>query len=330
MSYEEHDFLARDELLYHCAELFYGEGLTKKEIADQIHVSPTHVKRLLEEATRKGIVTVEVKLTGRFRKLENMLTDKYHLRFARVVETSSDYEEVMRNLGQAAADFLEDFVQRRSRTRVGIGGGASLLRMIESLEKKPRPVDIYPTSLFGRGSLVEFVSSTFLAYYLLTKSIPIATAKIVGIPPLPRESDKARVFSEWLLREIDEVREVYDESKLVDLAFVGIGTIIPSRDIFSELSKLGYDFEYMKRMGAVGGINYNYFDSNGNQIGNGILTLSIRDLREISHDNPRLVVIVGGGSHKAEAIYVGIRTEIANSLITDEETARYLLRKMIR
>lgn len=279
------NFTERDELLYYCAELFYVEKQPKKEIAQQLHLSPTHVKRLLDEAIEKGIIEVEVKLAGRFRRLENALIQKYQLKFARVVETHSEYDTLKTNLGMAAVDYFDAYIQRRSRVSVGIGGGGSLLRMVELLERKPRSIDIYPMSLFGRGPLIEFVSSTYLAIYLLTKSLPLAAGYVVGFPPMPSKPELATTFAEWVLKEFPEVKEVFEGSKSVELAFVGIGNLAPSRDIFGEFSKLGYSFEYMQRYGVVGGINYNYFDGAGQQVGTGVLTLSVDDLRDMS-SNP--------------------------------------------
>ena len=318
-------FTERDELLYRCAELFYVEGLAKREVAGRLHVSPTHVKRLLDEAVQKGIVEIDIKLAGRFRRLEDALVKKFQLKFARVVETHTEYDIVKSNLGAAAAEYFDNYIQRRSRVRVGLGGGGSILRMVELLERKPRPIDIFPTSLFARGPLIEFVSSTFAAIYLLTKSLPIAAGHVVGVPPMPSKRKQAVRFADWLLDEFPEVRQVYEESKLVELAFVGIGAAIPSRDIFSEFSKLGYSFEHMQQHGAIGGINYNYFDMAGQQIGKGILTLSVDDLRSMSQDPSRTIVLVGGGSHKKQAIKVALRTQMTNSIITDEDVARHLL-----
>jgi DNA-binding transcriptional regulator LsrR (DeoR family) len=328
MTKDIRDFTERDELLFQCAELFYVKNLSKREIAHQLHVSPTHVKRLLDEAIEKSIVEVEIKLAGRFRRIENALIQKYRLRFARVVETHSEYDTLKTNLGVAAAEYFDAYIQRRSRVSVGIGGGGSLLRMVELLERKPRSIDIYPMSLLGRGPLVEFVSSTYLAIYLLTKSLPLATGYVVGFPPIPSKPKLAATFAEWVLREIPEVKQVYEGSKSVELAFVGVGNLVPSRDIFGEFSKLGYSLEYMQRRGVVGGINYNYFDAAGDQVGKGILTLSVDDLKDISNAPSKIVVVVGGGIEKKDAIRVALRTKMVNSIITDEDVARYLLKKV--
>jgi len=320
-------FAERDDLLYRCAELFYAERLKKREIAQRLNVSATHVKRLLEEASEKGIVEVEVKLAGRFRRLERELTQRFDLRFARVVETHSEYDVIKTNLGQAAATCLEAYVEPRTKTKIGIGGGSSLFRMVELLERKPRPIEIYPLSLFARGPLVEFYSSTFIAMYLLTKCLPLASAYVVGVPPMPTSRQFAVKFRDWLLNEFPEVRQVYEGSKTVELAFVGLGAAIPSGDIFGEFSKLGYTFEYMQEHGAAGGINYNYFDKAGQQIGKGLPTLSVDELRAMSQDPAKTVVLVGGGPHKEQSVEIVLTTRMANAIITDEDTARHLLKR---
>ena len=325
MTAEPESSQARDDLLYSCAELFYVQGITKRAIAQRLHVSPTHVKRLLDEAESKGIVEIEVKLAGRFRRLEKALEREWGLRFVRVVETAKTYDELKGTLGRAAADFFEEYIERRSRVQVGIGGGSTLLRMVESLEQKPRHVDIYPLSMFSRGPLVEFISSPFNVVHLLVKSRPTAAGYVVGVPPLPSKPEHARNFSSWLLERFPEVREVYEGSLTVELAFVGLGAFVPSTDLFSEFGKLGYTFEYMQKHGAVGGINYNFFDLRGQQLGKGILTVSIADLRSMSMDPSRTVTLVAGGSHKREAVRLAVSTAMVNALITDEDMARHLL-----
>ena len=320
-------FVEREDLLYRCSELFYAEHLTKREIAQRLNVSATHVKRLLEEAKDKGIVEIEVKLAGRYRRLERDLARKFDLRFARVVETHSEYDVIKTNLAQAAVSCLEAYIEPRTRTKVGIGGGSSLFRMVELLEKKPRPIDIYPLSLFARGPMVEFYSSAFIAMFLLTKCLPIATGYVAGVPPMPASRQSAARFRNWLLNEFPEIRHVYEGSKTVELAFVGLGAAIPSVDIFGEFSKLGYTFEYMQEHGAAGGINYNYFDNAGQQIGQGLLTLSVDELRAMSQDPAKTIVLVGGGSHKEQSVEIVLRTRMVNAIITDEDIARYLLRR---
>ena len=128
-------------------------------------------------------------------------------------------------------------------------------------------------------------------------------------------------FRDWLLNEFPEIKQVYEGSKTVELAFVGLGAAIASGDIFGEFSKLGYTFDYMQQHGAAGGINYNYFDKAGQQIGRGLLTLSVDELRSMSQDPAKTVVLVGGGPHKEQSVEIVLKTRMTNAIITDEDTA---------
>jgi hypothetical protein len=74
------------------------------------------------------------------------------------------------------------------------------------------------------------------------------------------------------------------------LGFDGLGAATPSRDIFAELSKLGYSSEYMQARNVRRGINYDYFDGEDNQIGKGNLILSTNELRELTADKSETLI----------------------------------------
>lgn len=314
------------DLVYKASELYYSQNLNKTDVANILSVSVTHVSRLLTQAEALGVVKIDVKVVGRLARLEDEVRDKYDLREVKIVETSPDYELTQRNLGVEAGKILEDRIRRETRSRIGIGGGQTIYRLVESLDERPRPIDIYPMSLFGRGSQVEYVDSVFVSMLLYMKSRPSARGFLVGSPPLPSKPESAKAFAKWIVDEIPEVREVLEGVTDSDLSFVGAGTFMASRDILKEYEKLGLTFEHMKKAGVVGGINYNYFDENGWQIGEGVLTTSIESLRRMSSDPMKLVTLVVGGQHKKIAARVALETKMVNSLVTDEDLALYLLK----
>lgn len=315
----------REDLLYNCCRLYYREHLQKKEIAQLINVSPTHVTRLLREAEEKGIVHITVSIVGNHEKLERDLRNKFNLKYAAVSNSSEDYEQLKGFLGSRCASFFEELLEKKNTSKVGIGGGGSLLAFVEAAKSRSRPVEIYPLSLFARGAEVKYVNSSFLANYLLTKSLPEAKGFIVGVPPLPRKYELAKDFARWIRTEIPEVRDVLTGATDVDIAFVGLGSVTPSRDMFDEFSKLGITYDYITKNGGIGGINHNYFDRSGNQIGQGIVTLEISQLKKMAKDPLKAIVLVAGGNHKREAIEVALKSKMVNSLVTDETTASYLL-----
>src|SRR5690606_26689864 len=97
--------------------------------------------------------------------------------------------------------------------------------------------------------------------------------------------------------------------------------------MFREFDSLGYDQDYFFKRGVVGGLNYNYFDRSGRQIGTGLLTLSLAELRAMAANPLQTVVLVAGGHHKREALYTAIKTQMVDALITDEDTAEFLAAK---
>jgi DNA-binding transcriptional regulator LsrR (DeoR family) len=112
----------------------------------------------------------------------------------------------------------------------------------------------------------------------------------------------------------------------VKVAFVGIGSfrtealLMRSEDIitWSEVDPL------IKR-GAVGDIGLRIFDINGDrvlsEIDQRILGVDLQVIQKLER-----VVGVAGGTQKYDAILGAVRGKYINSLVTDEETARRLVK----
>jgi DNA-binding transcriptional regulator LsrR (DeoR family) len=159
---------------------------------------------------------------------------------------------------------------------------------------------------------------------LYFKSRPGAKAFVVGVPPLPQSRAKAQKFTADLLNEIDEVREVHQAARDVEVAFVGLNALPPDRGMLKEFTKVGLDLKALKAKGAVGVINYSHFDGRGQQIGEYFLSVSVQDLKDMARNAEKKVVVVAGGLHKFEAIKVGLTHKMFNALVTDHRTARML------
>jgi deoxyribonucleoside regulator len=314
----------KGELLLECARLHYIDKLNKTQIAARLQISGTHVARLLREAEEAGIVEISVRLPADHDKLEADLRDRFGLQAVKVVDYSDDYEQLLKNLGRGGAALFEEICQIRWGARVGLGGGITLYEVVEALDTKPRQIELYPLALVGRGSELEHVDSVFLVTALYFKSRPAAKAFVVGVPPLPQSRIKAQKFTADLLTEVDEVREVYQAARDVDVAFVGLAPLPPDRGMLKEFVKVGLDLRALKGKGAVGVINYNSYDQHGEQIGEYFLTVSIQDLKDMSKNAEKKVVLVAGGLHKFEAIKTALATRMFNTLVIDHRTAQKL------
>lgn len=311
----------RIERLVRCARLYYEEHFTKSKIAAELRISGTHVKRLLKEAERRGIVRITVVDNPHFAHLEQALQAKFRLRVARVAPATDDYEHQKESLGQVAAALFDELVT--NGTRVGIGGGGSLKAMIDALPTIPREIYIAPMALVGRGPALEHVDAAFLTALLYYKSSPRARASVVGMPPTPRDATVRESFVRLIREEVPEVSEVLSEACASTVVFLGLGGPAPVPELVPALERSGLTDD--QRNMAAGGINYNYFDDKGRQIGEFFVTISLDQLRTMAAEVRKTLVVVAGGPHKIGSLRIALECGFANAIVTDSRTALRLL-----
>ena len=303
-------------------------------LCDALHVNTDDLKpgeaasicfeRLLEMrpdlfATMEEVSNRQGALDG----LRGLLASTYGLRHLRVADYHDDYQVLTQRLGHSGAALLEQEIAATRGRRVGVGGGSTLFAVIDSLASRPRPIDIYNMSFMGRGPEIDYVGSDFLANLLLQKSRPDARGFVASLPPLPSKRELAIGFVARTLAEIPEIGQVLRRASDVDVAFVGAGAMIPTGDMKSELTKLGVKLHDLSAAGAIGGINYNWIDSEGKQVDSHWLAVSIDDLRRMVTEG-RSVVLVAGGEHKVPIVRTALQARIANCLVTDSKTVSRL------
>lgn len=311
---------ARRDLLVACARMFYEERRTKSQIAKEFSVSNTQVKRLLDEAAKLGIVRISIVEHTGYTQLEQELESKFRLRRAVVTGSSTNYEQQKSLLGTAAADLFMRSV--REEMNVGVGGGSTLKAMVDHIPLDSRSIHVAPMALVGRGPILEHVDSAFLASLLCYKSAPKARASVVGMLPLPADQVEQDQFIAMIRAHVPEVQQVLDQARASTLCFVGLGGSLSAPELAPLLARSSGGRAVRK---AAGGINYNYFDSNGSQVLSVFATVSIPELRAMSADPEKMVVLVAGGGHKIKALQIALISRMANALVTDERAALRLL-----
>jgi len=265
-------------------------------------------------------------IVGDGMKPSDALRDKYpYLKNICLAEHAYDYSELKKNISRAASRLFDKLVESHDNPRVGIGGGSTLYEMINDLEVKNRRIRIFPTALIGRGPEITHVDSTFLAKLLYFKSQPQSKAFVISLPPLPENKRIAFDFLKMLKREFKEVIWLVDAMQNIDIAFVGLGAMIPTGDFDDELKKLGVSLQDLIDFKVIGGINYNWFDSVGNQITDYFPTIGVKSLIHLSKNNLKDIVLVAGGSHKIKPIKIALDKKMANSIVSDEQTVLSIL-----
>ncbi|HYW85526.1 MAG TPA: sugar-binding domain-containing protein, partial [Spirochaetia bacterium] len=98
----------------------------------------------------------------------------------------------------------------------------------------------------------------------------------------------------------------------------------------ASLFKMGYlssaDLQRLIGKGAVGDILCRYFDSHGDFIDDDVHDRVIGIPMDVMGDPKKLIIGVAGGPSKVRAIRAALLKKYINVLITDEGTARDLMR----
>jgi len=306
-------------LMAKVARMYYDLELRQQEISERLNLHQSKVSRLLQRARRANIVRISVSTpTGIFAEMEEALEARFHLKDAVVVDSQAEEERLVRDLGAAAAFYIESTVKHDSV--IGISSWSrSLLAMVEAM---------HPSGAGQGGKVVQILGGVGSAgsQYHATSLIQ-RLASLIGASPvlLPAPGVVGSTEAKEILIRDPSVREAADLFGQVDIALVGIGSLEPSKllassgNVFSpqEREELGHD-------GAVGDICLRFFDKDGGALGSALLGRVI-GIELVQLKKAHRVVGVAGGPRKIEAILAALRGGWINVLITDRQTAEALL-----
>ena len=306
-------------LLTKVARLYYEQDLTQPEIAVQLDLSQATVSRLLKRAKQERIIRITVNVPfGTYPELEENLQKTFGLKEAVVVDSVEDNDQVLRDLGAAAAYYLETTLH--ANDVIGISSWSStLLAMVDAMQPLNRPSQVKVLQILGGlGSPSAGIYASRLIGRLADRvrgeAILLPAPGIVGSPDTVP-----------ILLEDRYVRQALDLFDQVSLALVGIGSVEPSGllassgNIFSpeELSML-------REAGAVGDICLRFFDHSGTPVitplNNRVIGMELSQLRGVKR-----AVGIAGGPRKMNAIRGALLGRLINVLITDRFTAANLL-----
>ncbi len=311
-----------------CLELYYHQQKHQKEIAKALGLSSSKVSRLLKRAFDQGLFRVELDLPQNPR-LSAVLVERFGLRDA-VVVPAGGRSEIKGELGAAAAAYFEKVAA--NGIQVGLSCGFTLYHTIRHLrERRFKDLALYPLSGESMLKQVDLFPNTLVGM-MAVKYRPHVVAYAL---PVQRATSLAESLRERrrLLRD-PEVRRIFEAAQAVDIALVGIGMIGEQTPGFCSLAEShGVSVEKLKKLGAVGEINYQPFDAAGQVIDRKelrfltqrVLCVTADRLRALSQAYGKYVIAVAGGRQKLGAIRGALKGRFMNVLVTDEDTALALV-----
>jgi deoxyribonucleoside regulator len=301
------------------AWMYYIEGLTQHEIADRLGIGRVTVVRNINEAIKQR--EVKIWIEGDLAdclELESDLKAAFGFSEAIVVPEPADPSHLPKVIGTAAGMYTTD--QLTDDFVLGVGWGGTLYESLQALS--PRQLSgVEVVSLLG--GVVEarrYNPAEFAWQFANTVGADcyLFTAPAVVDSPATREA----------LVERCGISTVFEHAAKMRMALLSVGPMTASSTSFRFGFLTDADRASLKAKGAVGDLLYNFFDKDGvivdHPINSRVMSMPVSKLRTV----PKRV-IASGGLDKVEALLGAIKLVDCNVLITNEDTARELVKRKV-
>jgi deoxyribonucleoside regulator len=309
-------FFEDRRLLVKVAHMYYEEGATQSQIADEIGVSRSLISKYLAKARELGIVEIIIhdETIHPFRQLEGKIERMYGLREVVCVPNLGN-ESSKSRLGAAASKYLLRVI--RDGQTIGISSGTTLHEVAKALPTNQHfPSVTFVPIVGGMGNeRVDIHANHIVAKFAENLQ---AQYRLLHAPVMVDSKEARDIF----MRQTS-IQEIFAMGEKSNIAIVGIGAT-PEHSTMVH-SYLGQEqTEYFDDTDVVGDICYNFINKEGKPSSSSwnerVISLELEKLREIP-----LVVGVACGLEKVKSIRAALEGKLVHVLITDEQTAKALL-----
>jgi len=306
-------------LMTRAAHLYYQDNVRQVEIAAQLQLSQATVSRLLQRAAQEGIVRFSISAPkGIYLELEDFICRKYAIKEVIVADCREDSNEAASAAVAATGAFWLENALAENEV-IGISSWSSTLQLL---------VDhLHPFKHKRAGRVVQLLGGMgFAQAQLKATEVAVSLAHMTGAKPelLAAPCITGSRESRDILLDDAQTRNTMSGFSEITLALVGIGSVLPSRNLVSSGNSFsGPELTHLAELGAVGDILLRFYCADGralqSHVDERVIGMRLDTLKQV----PR-VVGLAGGPHKTEAIAGALRGKLLSTLITDCHTARRL------
>lgn len=306
-------------LMTKIARLYYVEHMKQTDIADQLDISQATTSRLLKRAQDEQIIRINISAPmGTYAELENQLEVTYDLKEAIVVDSLDNEQQIMRDLGSAAAFYINSTI--KTDEVIGISTWSStLLYTVDAMMPVIRPIGAQVIQMLGG---VGNPSAESNAVHIVSRLATLVQAKSILLP-VPAVASSLEMHQLYMQDQF--VIETLEKFSSITLALVGIGSLEPSDLLASSGNVFSKEeLDWLQSQGAVGDVCLRYFDEEGRPV-QSLLNERVIGMNLEQLSNVKRSVAIAGGKSKIAAIRGALRGKFINVLITDLSTAKALL-----
>lgn len=299
--------------------LYYNEEKTQEEISSILGVTRFKISRILKKARKNGHVSITINNPmGDLTETEVKLEKNFGLKESVVIRINEfSGKSALEQIGEAGAQYLNRIIHQHRV--IGIAWGKTLRQVVNHV-KEIEAKDMTVAQISGGMGTIEGTDANMLTMMLSQKLG--GKAFLLQAPAVVRD----RQTRDTLLKE-KKIIETLGIARTVDLALLGIGLINRKGLLWKAELLEASDYNILKEAGAVGALCGRCYDIDGKASltdwNNRVIGLTLDELKKIRHK-----VGIAIGKEKVDGILGALRGKLLNVLITDESTAKNLLRKL--
>jgi DNA-binding transcriptional regulator LsrR (DeoR family) len=312
----QEDALETNRLAVKVCRLFYEENLTKVEIERRLHISRFKVARILREAERVGLVTIQIREPQPdLSDLESEVESRFGLKSVALVwDDGQSLNLLKKKVGKVAADYVLGIL--REEDVLGVGWGTTTFELVNALPDRIK-LNVRVVQVSGGNTAIESGIDS--------QALTMRLGRKFGVEPYllhaPTFVDRPET-REMLMKE-SAFRQIFEIYNKCTVLIAGVGAFLPGGFVGSRNISPS-EMALLHRQKAAGEFLTYCFDLEGNPCRTETLNRTIAIPIEVIKKIP-CSIAVAVGSQKAGAVLGTIRAGLINTLITDTTTARTLL-----
>ena len=302
------------------ARLYYEQGRSQTEVAQELGLSRSNVSRILTQARERGIVEITIHdpegPPRRDEALEAALRAAFSLRGAHVV--SAPRATAMESVAREGASVIAE--RAASVRSIGVSWGRTVQQVVaqlDTLSLRPTP-QVLPL-VGGHSALDQFDSGESVLRVLASRLG--ATPRTLYAPAVLESATAVAT-----LRAESSIGEVLAAAAQVELAIVGIGSrgVHSSPHVLdlmrlSEAERAAFDAQE-----PAGDVCGRFIDAHGVPLGaptdQRVLSVTFSELLRIPE-----VLGVAAGAEKAPGVLGVLRSGVIDTAVFDVDLAREIL-----
>lgn len=299
------------------AWLYYVAGKTQLEIAYILGLSRQIVQRLLSSAKECGIVNVQIMHPiSECMELAEKLQQKYNLSICRIVPSIGlEKEAIDEMMTVEGANVIESFTHQNKPLTIGVGSGKTLSNIIDAL----------PGIEHSEHTCVSLIGAISNDGSATRYDIPLKLAEKIQckyyILPAPLYADSIKEKQIWTQHKVYQI--VKSKASNAQVMFTGIGEVGEGCPLNAEKFLTDNDVIYLSKLNVVAELLGYFINEEGEYVESAFdeITTSIRLMKNTSTS----IIGFASGEKKHRAIQAVLTGGWLNGLVTDEQTATYLL-----